>query len=199
MPFLASSTHFVNAIAEQFLPSPGLRYRAQDGGLRHRIVYFNKFAQDFYTDDSLPVLHVVAGRWWPEHFDIPCMIRMNEAVPALFICELAVNEEPRPYWMRTSQRFEKTHAQIWRKSLARNGANMNVAVQSTAAFQVRLYNNEDIRLIWLTHSNSPILSVYTIYGHCRPDSFREIDSALGQRGLNTCTLADTSKPAFHTP
>jgi hypothetical protein len=41
---------------------------------------------------------------------------------------------------------------------------MNVAVQSTAAFQVRLYNNEDIRLIWLTHSNPPILLAYTIYG-----------------------------------
>lgn len=94
------------------------------------------------------------------------MIRMNEAIPAVFIRELGVNQEPRPYWVRTSQRFEKTHAQIWWKSLARDGANMNVAVQSTAAFQVRLYNNEDIRLIWLTHPNPPILLAYTAATFC---------------------------------
>ena len=50
----------------------------------------------------------------PQHLDIPGMVRMNEIVAALFICQLRVHQEACPDWMRVSKRLWKTNSKALR-------------------------------------------------------------------------------------
>ena len=49
-----------------------------------------------------------------QHLDIPRMVRMNEIIAALFICQLRVHQEACPDWMRVSKRLRKANSKALR-------------------------------------------------------------------------------------